>query len=77
MSDMETNRTNRTWTNVGPDLYVSNDGVKIEPGNDGGWLSTFLEDGVPPNWNPTLESAMLDADALDYDVDANGMWVVR
>ena len=71
-----TNRTNRTWTNVGPDVYVSNDGVKIERDEEG-WVSTFLEEGVPPSWNPTLESAMLDADALDYDVDANGMWVVK
>lgn len=73
---METNRTNRTWTMVGTSTFVSNDGVKIERDAEG-WISTFLEEGVPPNWNETLEGAMLDADALDYDVDANGLWVVR
>lgn len=70
------NRTNRTWTNVGPDVWVSNDGVKIYQ-DDEGWVSVFLEEGVPTGWNATLESAMLDADALEYDVDANGLWVVR
>lgn len=73
---MNTNRTNRTWTNVGPDVYVSNDGVKIERDTEG-WVSTFLEEGVPTGWNESLEAAMLDADALEYDVDANGLWVVR
>lgn len=74
---METNRTNRTWTNVGPGVYTSNDGVKIQRDTEGGWVSTYLEEGVPSGWNETLESAMLDADALEYDVDNNGMWVVR
>lgn len=74
---MTTNRTNRTWTNVGPGIYTSNDGVKIVADGEGGWVSTFLEEGVPTGWNTTLESAMLDADALDYDVDANGLWVAQ
>lgn len=80
MSDMETNRTNRTWTNVGPNIYVSNDGVKIERVEDEGevmWMSTFLEEHIPPSFAPTLEDAMLEADAIEYDMDANGLWVVR
>jgi len=62
---MEINRTNRTWTNVGPNIFVSNDGVKIASDGEGGWVSTFLEEGVPAGWNATLEAAMLDADALE------------
>lgn len=73
---MRTNRTNRAWTNVGPGVFISNDGVKIERDPEGGWVSTFLEAGMPPGWNETLESAMLDADALDYRVNTDGMWVV-
>lgn len=67
--------TNRTWTNVGPGVFISNDGVKIE--RDGElWMSTFVEEGVPPGFNETLECAMLDADALEYEV-SNGMWVIK
>lgn len=73
---MEINRTNRTWTNPKPFVYTSNDGVTIERDGQGWWVSTF-EDGSPTGWNATLESAMLDADALTYDVDNDGMWVVR
>lgn len=80
MTYMETNRTNRTWVAVGPGHWRSNDGVDIVREEFDGevlWRSDFLEEGIPSGWSPDLESAMLDADALEYDVDANGMWVVK
>ena len=76
---MQTNRTNRTWTNVGPSVYISNDGVRIKRRSleEGyGWVSTFPEEDAPIGWNTTLASAILDADALEYDV-VDGLWVVK
>jgi hypothetical protein len=70
-----TNRTNRSWTNTGPGIFVSNDGVRIVRTEEG-YDIEFPEDHVPGGWALTLESAMLDADALEYTVDANGKWSV-